>query len=382
MTAYPTEKIYLDHAATTPLDDGVFAKMAPFFKGVFGNASSQHSFGREAANALTSARDAVARVLGVPAKEIYFTCGGTEADNLGIKGICLANGDKGRHIVVSAIEHPAVLESARSLEKFGYEITYVNPDGDGAIRPESVDSALRPDTVLVAVMSANNETGVIQPISEIYECVHSHGAYLWCDCVQSAGVLPFSRFPADGWAVSAHKFNGPKGVGFARIKSGVRFEPQMCGGHQERGLRGGTINTPSIVGCAEALVLAQRNASDVNKYVSSLRDRFEGKVLSLIDGVFINGCAERLPSHCDMSITGCDGQNVVMLLDMKGVAASTGAACSSGATTSSHVLTAMGLGAERVSGGVRFSFGKDNTPEQADVAAQILADVVSTIRGR
>ena len=383
MTAYQNEKIYLDHAATTPLDEDIFKKMTPFFKGVFGNASSQHSFGREAANALTCARDDVARATGVPSKEIYFTCGGTEADNLGIKGISLANAEKGKHIVVSAIEHPAVLESAYSLRQFGYEITEVNPDGDGVIRPESIEKALRPDTVLVAVMSANNETGVIQPIKEIYERVHAAGAYLWCDCVQSAGALPFSLFPADGWAISAHKFNGPKGVGVARIKSGVRFLPQMCGGHQERGLRGGTINTPSIVGCAEALCKAQKNCDEVNAYVSSLRNEFEKRVVALIDGVHINGKnAQRLPSHSDLSISGCEGQNIVMLLDMKGVAASTGAACSSGATTPSHVLTAMGLSAECVSGGVRFSFGKDNTQNEAQIAAQILSEVVSSIRSK
>lgn len=383
MTAYQNEKIYLDHAATTPLDEDIFKKMTPFFKGVFGNASSQHSFGREAANALTCARDDVARAIGVPSKEIYFTCGGTEADNLGIKGISLANAEKGKHIVVSAIEHPAVLESAYSLRQFGYEITEVNPDGDGVIRPESIEKALRPDTVLVAVMSANNETGVIQPIKEIYERVHAAGAYLWCDCVQSAGALPFSLFPADGWAISAHKFNGPKGVGVARIKSGVRFLPQMCGGHQERGLRGGTINTPSIVGCAEALCKAQKNCDEVNAYVSSLRNEFEKRVVALIDGVHINGKnAQRLPSHSDLSISGCEGQNIVMLLDMKGVAASTGAACSSGATTPSHVLTAMGLSAECVSGGVRFSFGKDNTLSEAQIAAQILSEVVSSIRSK
>ncbi len=383
MTAYQNEKIYLDHAATTPLDEDIFKKMTPFFKGVFGNASSQHSFGREAANALTCARDDVARAIGVPSKEIYFTCGGTEADNLGLKGISLANAEKGKHIVVSAIEHPAVLESAYSLRQFGYEITEVNPDGDGVIRPESIEKALRPDTVLVAVMSANNETGVIQPIKEIYERVHAAGAYLWCDCVQSAGALPFSLFPADGWAISAHKFNGPKGVGVARIKSGVRFLPQMCGGHQERGLRGGTINTPSIVGCAEALCKAQKNCDEVNAYVSSLRNEFEKRVVALIDGVHINGKnAQRLPSHSDLSISGCEGQNIVMLLDMKGVAASTGAACSSGATTPSHVLTAMGLSAECVSGGVRFSFGKDNTLSEAQIAAQILSEVVSSIRSK
>ena len=377
------KKIYLDHAATTPLDGGVFNLMAPYFTDVFGNASSQHSFGREAANAVTSARDKIAVESGISPAELYFTCGGTEADNLGIKGISLANADRGKHLVISAVEHPAVIESALDLRAFGFEVTFVNPDGNGVIRAEDVARAMRGDTILVAVMSANNETGVIQPISEIYDEVNRRGAYLWCDCVQSAGVMPLSQFPADGYALSAHKFYGPKGVGAACIKKGVRFTRQMSGGHQERGLRGGTLNTPAIVGMAESLALSHKRAQEEAKRVEDLRDMFENLVLCQIDGVAVNGGgARRLPSHSNLSFSGCDGQNIIFLLDLNGVAASTGAACSSGATTTSHVLTSMGLDEDRVKSAVRFSFGRDNTKDEVLAAVEILKKVISAIRSR
>lgn len=375
-------KIYLDHAATTPLDGGVFNLMAPYFSGVFGNPSSQHFYGREAANAVTSARDKMAVALGISPAELYFTGGGTEADNLGIKGIAQANAGRGRHIVVSAIEHPAVIESALDARAYGVEVTFVNPDENGVITPSAVADAMRADTSLVAVMSANNETGVIQPIEEIYNIVKGRGAYLWCDCVQSAGMLPMSRFPADGFALSAHKFYGPKGAGAACIKKGVRFLRQMSGGHQERGLRGGTINTPAIVGMAEALSLSLGRAEEDSVRIAALRDLFESEVVNQIDGVTVNGGgAERLPSHSNLSFEGCEGQNIVFLLDLNGVAASTGAACSSGATTPSHVLTAMGLGEARVKSAVRFTFGRNNTAEEVERAVGILKKVISAIRG-
>lgn len=376
------KRIYLDHAATTPLDSGVFNCMAPFFTEVFGNPSSQHSFGREAAAAVTSARDEIAVALGISPAELYFTCGGTEADNLGVKGIALANADRGKHIVVSAIEHPAVIQSALDLRAFGFEVTFVEPDSDGIITARAVEEAVRPDTVLVAVMSANNETGAIQPVGQIYEVVNGSGAYLWCDCVQSAGVYPLSRFPADGYAVSAHKFYGPKGVGAACIKRGVRFTRQLSGGHQERGMRGGTLNTPAIVGMAEALSLSLSRADTDGSHISSLRNEFERLVLSNIDCAAINGAgADRLPSHSNISFEGCDGQNIVMLLDMNGVAASTGAACSSGATTPSHVLAAMGMDEWRVKSAVRFSFGRNNTHDDVVRSVEILKNAIAAIRG-
>lgn len=374
--------IYLDHAATTPLDGGVLSLMTPYLTNVFGNASSQHSLGREAANALTAARDKIAVALGIFPSELYFTSGGTEADNLGIKGLALAGCERGRHVVVSAIEHPAVIESAFALQPFGFEIDFVYPDERGVVTPEAVGAVMRQNTVLVAVMSANNETGVIQPVADIYNVVKERGALLWCDCVQTAGVLPLSLFPADGHAISAHKFYGPKGVGAAHIRKGVRFVPQMNGGHQERGLRGGTSNTAAAVGMAEAFALSLSRAEEENKKIASLRDAFEELVLAKISGVHINGGGERLPSHSNLSFEGCDGQNIVMLLDMNGVAASTGSACTSGAATPSHVLQAMGFDEKRVRSAVRFSFGRDNTLDEVKYSVEILQKIISKIRNK
>ncbi len=376
------KRIYLDHAATTPLDSGVFNCMKPYLTKVFGNASSQHYFGRVAAEGVTRARDSMAAALGVAPSELYFTGSGTEADNLGIKGIALANTHRGRHIIVSAIEHPAVLESANDLAANGFEVSVVTPDDDGVISPSAIERALRDDTVLVAVMSANNETGVIQPVREIYSAVRPHGAYLWCDCVQTAGVLPASRFPADGYALSAHKFYGPKGAGVAAIRRGVRFVRQLSGGHQERGMRGGTTDTPAVVGMAQALERSLARASEENARTAQLRDEFERLVTQQVEGATVNGAgAERLPSHSNISFSGCEGQNIVFLLDLHGIAASTGAACSSGAATPSHVLKAMGLDEERVKSAVRFSFGRDNTHADVRLAVQAVKKIVRSIRG-
>ncbi|MGN0818051.1 MAG: cysteine desulfurase family protein [Candidatus Coproplasma sp.] len=374
--------IYLDNAATTPLDEDILQIMTPYLKGVFGNASSQHSFGREAANAVVSARDKIANILGVKASEIYFTSGGTEADNLAVKGVCLANADRGKHLVVSSIEHPAVIESAKDLRPFGFEVTFVDPDKDGVITPQSVETAMRPDTTFVAVMSANNETGVIQPIKEIYKITQAHGAFLWCDCVQSAGVLDFKNFPSDGKAISSHKFYGPKGFGAAYIRSGTRFNRLLSGGMQERSMRGGTTFVAGAVGCAAALekACAQRDTDAAR--ISALRDYFAGRVLSEISGTRLNGVgAERLPSNANISFEGCDGENILFLLDLNGVAVSTGSACSSGAVTPSHVLTAMGLSESQAKSSVRFTFGKYNTREEADRAVEILKSAVGKIRG-
>jgi cysteine desulfurase len=335
--------IYLDHAATTPLDEKVLNDMLPYLSYTYGNASSQHAFGRQAANAVTAARDNVAKILGVQAKEIYFTGSATEADNTAIKGICRANSAKGKHIVVSAIEHPAIIESAKDLTKEGFEVTYVNPDCNGVVTAEAVNAVIRQDTVFVGVMSANNETGVIQPIAAIYDVCKAKSIFFFCDCVQSCGVLTFGSLPADGYSLSAHKFYGPKGVGVLCIKSGNRFERLIAGGHQERGLRGGTTNTAAIIGLSSALTAVYAGANENTKKVESLRNKFEDMVLSQIDGVHINGGKEqRLPSHSNISFDGCDGENILFLLDLKGTAVSTGSACSSGAVTPSYVLTSMG----------------------------------------
>lgn len=375
--------IYLDNAATTPLDGDILDIMTPYLKDVFGNASSQHEFGRRSANAVCAARDEIAGIIGARAEEIYFTSGGTEADNLAVKGVCLANRDRGKHLVISAIEHPAVIESALDLQQFGFEVTFVKPDRDGIIAPEAVESALRPDTVFVAVMSANNETGVVQPLPAIYALTKAHGAFLWCDCVQTAGVFPFDRFPADGVGISSHKFYGPKGFGAAYIRSGVRFLRLMSGGHQERAMRGGTIDTACAVGCAAALKKAYAAADEANARIARLRDEFVERVLSEIEGTQLNGSKQsRLPSNANISFEGCDGENIVFFLDLNGVAASTGSACSSGAVTPSTVLTSMGLSEAQAKSSVRFTFGKYNTREEADLAVEALKRAVNKIRNK
>ncbi|MDE6690999.1 MAG: cysteine desulfurase [Clostridia bacterium] len=374
--------IYLDHAATTPLDRAVLEKMTPYLTEIYGNPSSQHTFGQRAANAVLSARDKIAEIMGVTAGELYFTSGGTESGNTALKGVCAANRGKGRHIVLSAIEHPALLSSAEDVKKYGYEVTLVNPNTDGVVCADSVAAAIRPDTVFVGVMAANNETGVIQPVKDIYKVCRERNVFFYCDCVQTAGVLDFARFPADGIGFAAHKFYGPKGFGGLYVRGNCRFERLLSGGSQEKGLRGGTTYVAGAVGCAYALERAVAGAEENNKKVAMLRDRFVGSVLAKIDGVHLNGGkANRLPSNANLSFDGCEGEQIAFALDLKGIAVSTGSACSSGAVTASHVLTAMGLSEERVKSAVRFTFGKYNTQEEVDTTVEELKKIAARIRG-
>lgn len=373
--------IYLDHAATTPLDGRALGAMTPFLTETFGNPSSQHGYGRAAANAVVAARDKISSLMGVPSDDLYFTSGGTEAANLAVKGICFANADRGKHLVISAIEHPALIESALDLRAFGFETTFVRPDKNGVIPPQAVEEALRPDTVFAAVMSANNETGVIQPIQEIYRACKRRGIFFYCDCVQTAGVLPFSLFPADGVGISAHKFYGPKGFGAVYIRADARFRRLLSGGRQERGMRGGTTYVAGAVGCAEALKIACDGAEENNRRVAQLRDLFVRRVCSEIEGVYVNGGTEnRLPSNANLSFEGCGGENLLFVLDLHGVAVSTGSACSSGAAKPSHVLTAMGLDEWRVKSAVRFTFGRNNTEEETAAAVEILKQAVQSVK--
>lgn len=374
--------IYLDHAATTPLDEEVLGAMQPYFCEVFGNPSSQHGFGQKAANAVISARDDIAEILGVPSKDVYFTSGGTEAGNTALKGVCSALNKKGRHIVVSAIEHPALIESAKDMIKFGYEVTFVNPSQNGVTDPNEIQKAIRPDTVFAAVMAANNEVGTIQPIKSIYETCKQKGVFLYCDCVQTAGVFAFSDFPADGVGFSAHKFYGPKGFGGLYMREGSQFNRLISGGKQERGLRGGTTYVAGAIGCAAALKKAYTERESNNKKIAALRDLFVKLVEEGIDGVHLNGDrGQRLPSNANFSFEGCDGEQIAFSLDLAGIAVSTGSACSSGAVTPSHVLLAMGLGEERAKSSVRFTFGKGNTEEEVYETYEQLKKIVKRIRG-
>lgn len=371
--------IYLDNAATTPLDEAVLNKMLPFMRRDFGNPQSQHSAGRVAGNAVISARDKVARLLGCKSEEVYFVSGGTEAGNTALKGVCAAR-RKG-HLIVSAIEHPALIESAKDMQKYGFEVTFLKPDCRGIVSAPSVAASIRPNTIFCAVMHANNEVGTIQPVEEIGKICKAHNVFYYCDCVQTAGVLPFPTAHCNALGISSHKFYGPRGFGAMYIKNGSEITRLISGGMQERGFRGGTLNAAAVAGLAEALERAVKDRELNNEKISFLRNVFLKAVLNSIDGACLNGDAKlRLPSNANISFKGCAGENILFLLDLNGVAVSTGSACSAGAVSPSHVLTAMGLPPERVNSAVRFSFGKYNTEEEVESVVGVLKTVINRIR--
>lgn len=377
--------IYFDHAATTRTDERVLTKMLPYFNEIYGNAHSQHSFGRTAMTAVDEARDTIARLIGAKPNEIYFTSGGTEANNWALRGCALANSKKGRHIIISGIEHASLIDTAKELEKQGYDVTYLPVDSSGRVSVQSVKDAIRDDTIFIGVMYANNETGVIQPISEISAVAKQKNITFFCDCVQAAGAvkLDVNSIGADAISVSSHKINGPKGIGFLYIKNGKKISPVITGGHQERSRRGGTLNVPAIVGFAEALKLTYLSLSENTYCVKELRDRFIDGVEREITGVKLIGDREgRLPSNANFYFEGVKGETLLFALDLRGIAASSGSACSSGSLVSSHVLTAMGLDERQAKSCVRFSFGKDNTKEEVDYCIKVLSEIVKEERSR
>ncbi|MBD5583687.1 MAG: cysteine desulfurase [Clostridia bacterium] len=371
--------IYLDNGATTPLDGDVLEAMLPYLKENYGNAQSQHGAGRASANALISARDKVAELLGCRADEVYFVSSGTEAGNTALKGVCLNRG-KGR-IVISSIEHPALYESALDMQKLGFEVTFVDPDKNGVVSAKSVESALTDDTVFCAVMSANNETGVIQPVEEIAKVCRERGIFYYTDSVQTAGCCALPTATVDGLGISAHKFYGPKGVGALYIKNGSKFSRLISGGMQERGLRGGTSNVAGAVGLAYALEKAVKERQKNNAHVKTVRDGFLDRVLKEIPCAKLNGCKDLLlPGHANVTFDGCDGENILFMLDLKGVCVSTGSACSAGAVAPSRSLISMGLGEREAKSAVRFTFGKYNTREEADLVVEELKKAVNIIK--
>ena len=374
---------YLDHAATTPVDGEVLQAMLPYFSAEFGNPHSLHAFGRRAVAALDGARDTVATCIGAKANEVYFTSGGTEADNWALAGVLRANAARGRHFIVSAAEHHAVLERARSLAAEGYAFSVLPVDGQGRADAAALERLLRPDTVLVCLMAANNEVGTLQPLEPVSALCRARGVLLFSDAVQAAGVLPVSvnAPPVDLMSFSSHKLYGPKGAGALYVRSGVKIAPLLYGGRQERGKRGGTVNVPAAVGFAKALALAAaRRAQDAPR-IAALRDRFAAKVLAGSIGAERNGDPENsLPGIVNFTFAGIDGEACLYALDLAGVAASGGAACSSGAPEPSHVLLAMGKSEAQARGSVRFSFGRENTEEEADAAAETVIRVVKALR--
>ena len=374
---------YFDHAATTPVDPRVLQKMLPYFTENFGNPNSQHACGRRAAAAVDEARDTVASLIGAKPNEIYFTSGGTESDNWALRGAAHANAERGKHLIVSAVEHPAMIATARELQKEGFEVTFAAVDEFGRVDLQKLKDSIRPDTTFIGVMTANNEIGTIQPIAEISALARERGITFFTDAVQAAGALKLNvKEPAvDMLSFSGHKFYGQKGVGVLYVRSGVRVGKIITGGHQERSMRGGTTNVPSIVGLAEAFRLANEEMAQNNAHVSAIRDRFIARVLREIPYVKLNGHPkDRLPNNANFSFRYIEGESLLFSLDLAGIAVSSGSACSSGSLEPSHVLLATGLPEGLAHGSIRFSFGKENTAEQIDIAVEQLKEIVVRLR--
>ncbi|MFL5800598.1 MAG: cysteine desulfurase NifS [Roseiflexaceae bacterium] len=377
--------IYLDHAATTPVDERVLAAMLPFFSERFGNPSSIHRLGRAALEALDEARETVAAILGASRKEIIFTGGGSEADNLAIKGVALARREagKGAHIITSAIEHHAVLHVVEQLAAFGFESTLLPVDCDGLVSPDDLRAAIRPDTVLASIMYANNEIGTVQPLAELGAICHERGVLLHTDAVQAAGslALDVDELNVDLLTLAAHKFYGPKGVGALYVRRGVPLLPLINGGGQERRRRAGTENIAGIVGMAAALRLAEERRPSYVEHCAALRDRLIAGIRARIPDAYLNGHpTRRLPNNANLAFDGVEGESVLLLLDQQGIAASSGSACTSGALEASHVLLALGLPHERAIGTVRFTAGKDTTAEEIDYVLDVLPQLIEQLR--
>lgn len=378
-----SEPIYLDHAATTPLAPEALEAMLPFLGDQYGNPASIYGLARGARRAIDQARDGVAEVLGCRAGEIVFTSGGTEADNLAVKGVAWAARGRGQHLVTTRIEHLAVLRSVELLEKLGFEANYVDVDRQGRVDPAAIEAALRPDTTLVSVMLANNEVGTIQPIRQIAEITRARKIPLHADACQANGLLDLDveRLGVDLMSLSAHKFYGPKGAGALYARRGTQYLPQQQGGSNERGRRAGAENVAGIVGLAAALRLAYRDLAGVNEHLGALRDRLVDGVLARVERIQVMGHPEhRLCSFAPFVVEGVEGESLLLALDARNVFASSGAACTSGTLDPSHVLTAMGVPAELAHGSLRLTVGLTNTPEQIDRAVEELAQVVAKLR--
>ena len=376
--------IYFDHAATTPLCEEAFNKMKPYFTQIFGNANSQHAFGREAVKAVDDSRDAIAKIINCKPNELYFTSGGTESDNWAFRGAAHALAAKGKHLIISPIEHAAMLSTAKALEKEGFTVDFMKVDSEGFVDLEHLKSIIRPDTTFIGCMLANNEVGTIEPIKEIAEIAHAHGAVCFTDAVQAAGVLKIDvkDLGVDMMSMSSHKIYGPKGVGALYIRNGLLIDSIITGGHQERMKRGGTTNVAGVVGFAEAFKIADRDREKNFEYVSYLRDRFIDRVLAEVPFVKLNGPRKenRLPANADFSFRFIEGESILFSLDLAGIAVSSGSACSSGSLEPSHVLLALGLPEGLAHGSIRFSFGKHNTVEEVDYAVEVLKQAVTRLR--
>lgn len=376
-------QIYLDHSATTKLKQEVLDTMRPFLTQQYGNPSSIYTLGREAKKAIDNAREQVAKAINAQANEIFFTGSGTEADNWAIKGVAYANKQKGKHIITSSIEHHAVLHTCEFLEKEGFEITYVPVDNEGLLDLNELKKSIRPDTILISVMLANNEIGTIQPIKEISQIAKDNGIYLHTDAVQAVGSIPVdvNDLGVDLLSLSGHKFYGPKGVGVLYIKNGTKISPLINGGGQEKGKRAGTENVANIVGIGKAIELATKDIPTYSRHLQELRDMTTEEILKTIPHSRLNGHKEkRLPGNVNISFEYIEGESILLMLDSKGIAASSGSACTSGSLDPSHVLLAIGLPHEIAHGSLRLTFGEENTKDDVKYLLEILPPIIEKLR--
>ncbi len=375
--------IYLDNAATTKTAPEVVEAMLPYFTEYYGNPSAIYSLGSKGKKAINEARQVIADALGVKSEEIYFTASGSEADNWAIKAVAEAYQNKGKHIITSKIEHHAVLHTCQYLEKNGFEVTYLNVDGDGLISLEELKNAIRPDTILISIMYANNEIGTIQPVAEIGQIAKEHGVLFHTDAVQAFGQVPINvdELHIDLLSASGHKLNGPKGVGFLYIRRGLKLRSFIHGGAQERSRRAGTENVPAIVGLGKATELAMEKMEEKSKKEIELRDYLIQRIESEIPYCYLNGHrTKRLPNNVNVSFLFIEGESLLIMLDMKGICASSGSACTSGSLDPSHVLLAIGRKHEEAHGSLRLTLSEENTKEEVDVVVEEVKQIVERLR--
>ncbi|MGN1013434.1 MAG: cysteine desulfurase NifS [Clostridia bacterium] len=377
------ENVYLDNSATTKMDERVLEEMLPYLKEDYGNASSLYSLGRKSKKAIEDSREKVAIILNCRPDEIYFTSGGSESDNTAIKGIARANRKKGNHIITSKIEHLAVLDTCKELEKEGFEVTYLDVDSKGKVNIEELKKAIRKDTILISIMYANNEIGTIQDIFEIGRIARENNVYFHTDAVQAMGNLDIDvqAQNIDSLSLSGHKFYGPKGIGVLYVRKNVKFNKFIAGGHQERNKRAGTENVANIVGLSKALEISYNELKEHREKILYLRNYYEEKIKQNIDNIIINGDEKnRLPGNSNISFIGVNGQDLLLNLDMIGICVSSGSACTSGSIDASHVLIALGVKEEVAKSSIRVSIGKYNTKEEIDYLVENLIEIVKRQR--
>jgi len=375
--------IYFDHAATTPLDERVFEAMKEFFHISYGNASSIHTFGRKARAGIDKSREIIANMINAKDSEIYFTSGGTESDNLAVKGIANAYRNKGQHIITSSVEHHAVLNTCEFLESNGFKVTYLPVDKYGMVDPSDVKKSINKKTILVSIMHANNEVGTINDIGEIGEITRENEILFHSDAVQTFGKLPIdvNEFGIDLLTISSHKIYGPKGIGALYVRRGIKIQSLLHGGTHERNRRAGTENVPGIVGLGKAAGIRAEEMESEFKYLSELEDYFRTNLYETIDNIKFNGHPEeKLPGYLNMSFSGIEGESLLLSLDLEGIAVATGSACASGSSEPSHVLEAMGLSPEMVQSSIRISLGKLNTREDINYALSVFPKVLKRLR--